>query len=328
MTRGLPAVDSDALMTDASTVYASPRSLVVATERWAGEGGSGAGTTQLHRFEASARGTTAYRASGEVRGHVLNQFSLSELDGRLRVATTEVPEWIDAAPRRESESFVTVLEERAGRLAEVGRVGGLGRGERIFAVRFIGDVGYVVTFRQVDPLYTVDLSNPASPRVLGELKIRGYSAYLHPVGEGLLLGVGQDATAEGRQLGTQVSLFDVSDLRAPRRLHAWSLGSAFSSSAVEFDHHAFLWWPPAKLAVVPVEAYDREPAFAGAVGLRVDRSAGIAEAGRVRHADAVVRRSLVAGGRLLTISEAGVKASSLDTLADVGWAAFPRSAAP
>jgi hypothetical protein len=97
---------------------------------------------------------------------------------------------------------------------------------------------------------------------------------------------------------------------------------------VEFDHHAFLWWPAAKLAVVPVEAYDREPTFAGAVGLRVDRGAGIAEAGRVRHPDAVVRRSLVAAGRLLTISEAGVKASSLDTLADVGWAAFPTPAAP
>ena len=97
----------------------------------------------------------------------------------------------------------------------VGRVGGLGRGERVYAVRFVDDVGYVVTFRQVDPLYTLDLSNAERPRVLGELKIAGYSSYLHPIGDDLLLGIGQDATEQGRTLGTQLSLFDVSDLRRP-----------------------------------------------------------------------------------------------------------------
>ena len=109
---------------------------------------------------------------------------------------------------------MTTLARREGSLARLGQVGGLGKGERIYSVRFIDDVGYVVTFRQVDPLYTVDLSAPANPRVRGELKIRGYSAYLHPVGRDLLLGVGQDATEQGQLLGTQLSLFDVSDVRA------------------------------------------------------------------------------------------------------------------
>ena len=107
-------------------------------------------------------------------------------------------------------------------------------------MRFIGDVGYVVTFRQVDPLYTLDLSAPAAGRE-GELKILGYSAYLHPVGDDLLLGVGQDATDDGRLVGTQPSLFDVSDLRRPTRLHKASLGLGWSEA--ESDHHAFLYWP-------------------------------------------------------------------------------------
>ena len=86
----------------------------------------------------------------------------------------------------------------------------------------------MVTFRQIDPLYTIDLAVPERPRVLGELKIPGYSAYLHPIGEDLLLGIGQDANEEGRALGTQLSLFDVSDLRRPTRLHRQPLGPGWS----------------------------------------------------------------------------------------------------
>ena len=126
---------------------------------------------------------------------------------------------MNGAQQRDSESAVTVLREQGGRLAQIGQVGGLGRGERIYAARFLGDVGYLVTFRQVDPLYTIDLSNPAAPKVAGELKITGYSAYLHPIGEDLLLGVGQEASEQGRRLGAQVSLFDVSDPASPKRLH-------------------------------------------------------------------------------------------------------------
>ena len=146
-------------------------------------------------------------------GTLLNQFSLSEDKGVLRAATT-------IGFGAEAESKVTTLTAGDRRLVQRGQVGGLGRGERIYAVRFIGDVGYVVTFRETDPLYTVDLCDPPGPRVRGELKIPGYSAYLHPVADDLLLGVGQEATEDGRVQGLQFSLFDVSDLARPVRAAA------------------------------------------------------------------------------------------------------------
>ena len=303
---GIHRFDSDAVMTDARTVYASTGSVYVATA-----GGWERGDTSIHRFDVNGAERTDYRASGEVPGELLNQFSLSEHGGVLRAATTSTAE-------DESQSYVTVLATKGSRLEKAGQVGGLGRGERIYAVRFIGDRGYVVTFRETDPLYTLDLADPAHPRVTGELKILGYSAYLHPVGEHELLGVGQDATPEGLQLGTQVSLFDVSDPAAPRLLHRAGLGGS-TSSDVEFDHHAFLWWAPKRLAVVPVS--DANGSAAQAVAFRVDRNAGIGVAGRtVERAD--VLRTLVVGGRLFTLTGEGLHAYDLDTLAPGPFTAF------
>ena len=330
--QGLPAVDSDGLMTDADTVYASTGSLYVATQRWSDTLGGpdlpDGVRTAIHRFDASERGTTSYVSSGEVRGYLVSQWALSEHAGHLRVASTSVPPWWGEGAD-ESESYITVLREDGPQLTMVGRVGGLGRGEQIYAVRFIGDVGYVVTFRQVDPLYTVDLATPTAPKVLGELKIRGYSAYLHPVGEDLLLGVGQDATRQGRQLGTQLSLFDVSDLSAPQRLHQVTL--AGGSSEVEYDHHAFLYWPATGLTVLPLQEWKRrapEPTYEAA-GFRVD-SAGIVDLGRLEHPvksewRGQIRRALVVGERLLTVSEAGILASPLDTMSAGAWVRFPRT---
>jgi uncharacterized secreted protein with C-terminal beta-propeller domain len=298
--RGLPAVDSDSVLTNADTVYASPTSVYVATS-----GGWLRDDTSIHRFDIAGPQRTDYRASGQVPGELLNQFSLSEYNGVLRAATTEGFD-------DDAESHVTALQTRAGRLEKIGQVSGLGRGERIYAVRFIGDRGYVVTFRQVDPLYTLDLADPAKPRVRGELKILGYSAYLHPVGDHELVGIGQDADAQGRQEGTQLSLFDVDDPANPRLLHKVKLGLETSSEA-EYDHHAFLWWEPLRLAVVPVTDFDGdEPAQA--IGFRVDRTAGIAEAGRTSEA-ADVLRTLVVGGRLFTLTGEGLHAYDLNTLA-------------
>jgi uncharacterized secreted protein with C-terminal beta-propeller domain len=200
---------------------------------------------------------------------------------------------------------------------QVGQVGGLGRGERIFGVRFIGDAGYVVTFRQVDPLYTLDLENPEKPMLRGELKLLGYSAYLHPVGEDLLLGVGQDATEQGQALGTQVSLFDVSDLRKPARLDHMTI--ARGSSEAEFDHHAFLYWPKTRLAVLPIQT----GATGGALGVRVSRARGVSLAGKLAHEGTTqIRRAFVVDKLLYTISDAGVKASDLDSLDDRAWLRF------
>jgi hypothetical protein len=333
--RGLPAVDTDVLMGAAHTVYASPRSLYVATQE-AVAPAPGAEppplTTAVHRFDAAQPGATTYRASGTVRGTLLNQFSLSEHDGVLRAATTEWPLWWRGAPdgADDSESAVTTLAERDGRLAEVGRVGGLGRGERIYAVRFVDDVGYVVTFRETDPLYTLDLADPAAPRVLGELEVLGYSAYLHPVGEDLLLGVGQDATEQGVRTGLALSLFDVSDLRRPARLHHLVVGPRGTTAGVEANHRAFLHWPAARLAVLPAAqgwAAGGEEPLHGALGFRVGRGEGLAEVGRAAHAVAdrrgAVERALVSRGRLLTVSGLGVQTGDLATLAERAWIAFP-----
>ena len=201
--KGVQPVDSDAILADASTVYASQNRMYFATERWtdptvlAADGAPPGRSTTIHGFDVSKPDVTGYVGSGGVRGYLLNQFSMSEHKGALRVATTEDPPWfgnlaVDDA--QQSESSVTVLDEIDKRLVEVGRVGGLGKGERIYSVRFVEDVGFVVTFRQTDPLYTLDLSDKTKPRVVGELKIPGYSSYLHPIGDGLMIGVGQDAT--------------------------------------------------------------------------------------------------------------------------------------
>ncbi len=234
-------------------------------------------TTTIHRFGIRDPGPAVYRASGQVPGNLLNQFSMSEHDDRLRLATTDG--WStrgSGAP----ESWVRVLEERDGGLTEVGAVGGLGRNEQIKSVRFIGDRGYVVTFRQTDPLYTIDLADPTAPRVAGELKILGYSAYLHPAGDGLVIGIGQDATEQGRATGTQVSLFDVSDAANPRRIHQHLVG--VGSSTAEQDHHAFLWWGPTDLAVIPAQNYDQGWYFDGAIGFTITAD-GITELGRISH---------------------------------------------
>jgi hypothetical protein len=332
MSWGLPAVDSDSVMTDADTVYASPTSLYVTSDRWTAPDTNrppAVEQTAIHRFDISKAGETAYAASGSVAGELLNQFSLSEYDGHLRVATTTAPMVPDTAIPQASQSYVSVLEQHGDQLVTVGRVGGLGEGERIYAVRFIGDRGYVVTFRQTDPLYTLDLSDPTAPAVRGEIKMRGYSAYLHPIGDDLLLGVGQAATEFGRRQGTQLSVFDVSDPANPRRLQALHLPDSYSDA--EDDHLAFLWWPQSKLAVMPQTIWSAqvgELGFQGAIGYRVGRQ-GIEEVGRASHTSADyawlggVRRSVVVDGRLFLISNLGVQAARLSDLSEEGWVAIP-----
>jgi uncharacterized secreted protein with C-terminal beta-propeller domain len=254
---------------------------------------------------------------------MLSQWSMSEQDGLLRVASTTAPAADPVADRApQSESFVTVLAPDGDRLSRVGRVGGLGRGEHVYAVRFAGDVGYVVTFRQVDPLYVLDLADPTAPRVAGELKIPGYSAYLHPVGPGLLLGVGRAATPDGVTGGVQASLFDVSDPTAPVRLDRESFGGG-ASSEVEYDHHAFSWFAGERLAVLPIDSYAGLRASHLAVGLRV--TAGSADPlGRVARLHggtaqgSAIRRTVLLGGRLYALAANGVDAYDPTTLAPLG----------
>ena len=261
---GLHLGDAVSVFTDAQTVYASTDRMVVATPRWP-EFDSETGEpkadsdyrTALHSFDISDRDQADYVASGSVIGHLLNQYSLSEHDGYIRVATTAGTPWNSI----DSESYVTVLEEDDQVLQQVGQVDGLGRGERIFAVRFLGETAYVVTFEQIDPLYVIDLSDPERPETKGELKIPGFSTYLHPLDDGLLLGVGVDGDDDGATGGAVVSLFDVSDPSDPVRLDKMSLARfqdmqgedgrwGHSYSPVDGDARAFTYWDDT--AIVPV----------------------------------------------------------------------------
>lgn len=362
---GLSAISTDTLMADAQVVYGSQGSVYVATERWIAPTTPAARlpvsqVTQIDRFDASAPDRTTLIATGDVPGYLLNQFSLSESGGYLRVATTRSPSWWEGAvPQVQSESYVTVLATSGSQLVPVGQLSGLGRGQRIYSVRFVGDMGYVVTFRQVDPLYTIDLSTPTAPRVTGQLELEGYSAYLHPLGGGLLLGVGNDVSSGNEPSRAQLEVFDVSDATMPKLIQKTTLGQS-SSSQVQYDHHAFLFWAPTQLAVVPVETYpmytgpptpaptpgssrngsaglaqptqDPSGTFIGAIAFHIDRS-GITEKGRISHPATngyppPISRSIVIGDELYTLSDEGILASRLDTLAPIEFASFPAPAPP
>ncbi len=354
LTAALRPDNSVAVVADGQTVYGTGSSVYIADDHTgfpmpvdmrAGLFRDVEPTTEIHKFDITGGGKAQYVASGSVDGRLLNQYSLSEHEGYLRVATT-LDQWSGVTapdPVPQSESRVTVLSQRGDGLQVVGSVGGLGQGEQIYAVRFIGPLGYVVTFRQVDPLYTLDLSDPRSPRVVGELKVPGYSSYLHPLDADRLIGIGQDADAQGMVRGTQVSLFDVGDPAAPARLDTFPMPGGWSDA--EHDPHAFLYWPDEQLVVIPVwwdggiwpEAApnDAQPSIApagGAVVLRIDGDS-LVEVGALSHggsgaesgdysADPTIRRSLVIGDTLWTLSASGALASDLDDLDQQAWVPF------
>ena len=249
------------------------------------------------------------------------------------------------------QSGVRVLERNGRSLDTIGTLNGLGITEKIYAVRFLGDLGYIVTFRQVDPLYVIDLRNPRAPRRAGELKIPGYSSYLHPIGTGQLLGVGQDATDQGQRLGTALQVFDVSDPNNPRQVAKLRVGG---QSEAEYDHRAFLWWGSTRNAVIPQSTIDRGQYVSGALVARVNPDA-ITVQGRVVHeipqpdyttgpATTIgtgrspgiapgepplpyipteqIRRSAIVNGRLVTVSQNAVKITDLATISSLLYAPF------
>ena len=343
--QGLEPGNGIGLLAEGQTVYASSENLYVATAPWMAwpiatfaEDGSGPETltTQIHMFDISDPREASYVASGEVDGTLLSQWSMDEYKGTLRVVVTNETPWWNSSDV--PDSAVITLQREGEQLIEVGSVDGLGKNERVYAVRFIADKGYVVTFRQVDPLYVVDLADPTNPTVTGELKINGYSAYLHPIGEDLLLGVGQDATEEGRTQGTQVSVFDVSDPTNPQRLARMTFDD--SQSQAEWDTHAFLWWAPKGISVLPMQRWSwdertqKDDSFSGAVVISASPQR-VKQLGVIEHPNATdpgcedcsgwsapIMRSLVIGDRLFTISEVGMLASDIDTLEKIQWVEF------
>lgn len=283
---------------------------------WWGRGNS----TDLHVFDVD--GTLVdHVASGNVDGWLLDQFSMSVHDGVLRVATTNV----DEASSRTS-SAVTTLRVEGDDLVRLGVVEGLGPDEDIQAVRFMGDVAHVVTFRRTDPLYVVDLSDPAAPRTLGELKIEGYSAHLHPLGPGRLLGVGQDADPEtGITRGVQVSTFDVSDPTEPTRIDVDVVPG--SHSEVEWDHHA-LTVTRAGTVLVPFESWSPtgDRARFGVLVYEVTADGSLVDVGVLDAGsrwELRPRRTVDLDEVLLTVGDQGVTTWDAATFRSLGQVVFP-----
>jgi uncharacterized secreted protein with C-terminal beta-propeller domain len=299
-------------------IYATSTSTYVSTTEWTRDGS--APTTSVHKFITAKSGASTYRGSGDVPGMLLNQYALSEYGGVLRVASTVSQRrgWVNT--REVTEGLVTTLREQDGALHRLGQIGGLGRkdNESIRAVRFIEDRGYVVTFRQTDPLYVLDLRDAATPKILGELKIPGYSGYLHPIGENRLLGVGQSGPESdpGAPTGVQFSVFDVSDPTSPRRIGTQTYGAG--AAGAEFDPKAFLYWQPRDLIVAPTSLYgdDRgRGSFNGVVLLRASKN-GLKELGKVRVAagDGGANRSFIIGDAVYLLSDQALQTADLDTL--------------
>jgi uncharacterized secreted protein with C-terminal beta-propeller domain len=222
--------------------------------------------TAVHKFSIDT-GTVRplYKGSGIVAGWVNNQFSMGEYNGLLRIGTTRGGWWGESISNR-----LAVMSEEDGTLVEKGKIEDLAPGEKIYSMRFDRNRGYMVTFRQTDPLFTFDLSDPGKPKVAGEIKVNGFATYIHLLGQdnNRLLTVGRSADANGRITGNKLQLFDVTNLAAPSLLGEYEFGSGWSDAL--YDYHAFLYHEPLGLLAIPYYSYDTAAVSSGySSGLRV-----------------------------------------------------------
>jgi uncharacterized secreted protein with C-terminal beta-propeller domain len=358
------ALQATGIYSNGWQLYASQDNLYVAQSSnwwWWGWGAQPEIETHIHKF--SLGDTPRYEASGSVPGWTLNQFAFSEHEGYLRVATSDGFNWWGGAftdvedtdndgdttetiepPTPANNVFV--MDQKRGQLGIVGQARGIAPGEQIYAARMMGDKGYVVTFRQTDPLFTLDLSDPFNPHIVGELHIPGYSSYLHPLGEDHLLAVGRAGDEDGTIRGIQLRVFDVSDPAHPHVAQEHELAlNGWSWSESEWDHHAFTFHR--NVLSIPLDTWHVEyddrgnytggEYFSGLVVFSVDLTRGISELGRVDHSDlarrqacpytgqdraycddfyrynwsAQLRRSVYIEDNLFSISALGVKVSDL-----------------
>ena len=285
--------------------------------------------TIIHRISISD-GEITYEAQGNVPGFVNNQFSISEYDGHLRVSTT-TQGWMIRSylSNVDSQNNVYVLNMD---LEIVGSVEDLATGEQIYATRFIGDKCYLVTFKQIDPFFVIDLGDPGNPEVLGELKIPGFSTYLHPYDETHIIGIGRDG---GK---VKISLFDVSDLSNPVELSKYEVENTENSwgwtqSSALYEHKAFLFDREKNLLVLPIGDYSKQSAYVFDISVEN----GIELKGTVTHdlemqseetdSDDIyyynydyensIKRTLYIDDVLYTISDNMVKMNNLNTLDEI-----------
>jgi uncharacterized secreted protein with C-terminal beta-propeller domain len=316
------AVSETLLLSRVDEVYASQDDLYLAMHAWESN------ETFIHKFDIKSPGVAPYLASGRIAGMPLNQFSFDEFNGNLRVAATEG-----------TVNRVVVLAQDGTSLKQIGQTEDLAPGERIMSARFQGERGFVVTYRQVDPLFALDLKDPAAPKVTGALKVPGYSTYLHFTDETHLLGVGRDGAA------LKISLFDVSDLTAPKEVQTLVMGGDANTSfwsEAEWDQKAFTYFPAKKLLALPITGYTyvSTPHFwwdryeSGLFVFSVDPQAGIQQTGELSmnglydgkerdagwyFGGARVSRSIFADDFVYGVSDFGIRAANVaDLKAPVG----------
>ena len=333
------------LLGASSNLYVSTDNIYLTFPVWGRDIGD-VGGTSIHRIHIEGSAMN-YTTSGEVPGMVLNQFSMDEYDGYFRVATTTRDET--------SRNNVYVLNMS---LNITGSVTGLAAGETIYSARFMGEKGYLVTFKQVDPLFVIDLSDPYNPEELGNLKVTGYSDYLHPYDENHIIGIGKETTDAGEfawYQGVKISLFDVTDVSNPREISKLEIGDRGTDSPVLWDHKAFLFDKSRNLMVMPILeaevdqseypegvpswAYG-EPVYQGAYVFDISVDNGLQLRGRITHVENItdpeqgyyyyyspfaVERSLYIDDVLYTISEAKIMMNNLENLDYISEVALPYS---
>jgi inhibitor of cysteine peptidase len=243
------SVEKQVIMGGGDTIYASTENLYVADNTYNWYSGYSANTV-IYKF--SLGDELDYLGKGEVEGTLLNQFSMDEHDDNLRVVTTTQMSWSSGLSNN-----LFILDED---LEVIGELNDLAEGEKIYSARFMGDRAYMVTFKQIDPLFVFDLSDPTSPEVLGELKIPGVSDYLHPIDENHILGFGLDTPSEEVveasgwvwYQGVKIAMFDVTDVNNPQELYKEIIGDRGTSTPINYDHHALFYDAERELMAVPV----------------------------------------------------------------------------
>lgn len=246
------------IVATADTIYASTKAIYLAAPEWDYDESYAENTesttgTIIHKFDLSTF-PVRHVASGSVKGAILNQFSMGEYKDVLRVATTEY-RWNQSDGSSAGSSNVYCLKGKNSKLDIIGKIENIAPGENMYSARFSGSKGFLVTFERIDPLHTIDLSDPEHPFIAGELKIPGYSEYIHPLDDGRLISIGRDvAEVDGRlvTMGLQLSMFDITDFSNPRLLHKKTIGSQYTYSEASYNHKAFNFWAEKNLLSIPV----------------------------------------------------------------------------
>lgn len=288
-------------------------------------------TTNIYKFGLD-NGNVDYSAVGTVPGQPLNQFSMDESDSNFRIAVTDSTSW-------NQETNVNNLYVLNDKLEIIGSLEGLAEGERIYSVRFIGERAYMVTFVQVDPLFVIDLSKPESPVVLGELKVPGYSNYLHPYDENHLIGFGEDAETnkDGRTLSTgmKMALFNVSDPNNPKELYSEKIGERGTHSEILYNHKSLLFSKEKNIIAFPITIteetsnYNNNLKFSGAIIYGLDLDKGFYLKGTIADQEIingyrdydyykVIERIVYIKDTLFTLSKKLVKSVDMQTTKEKG----------